>query len=266
MFERVLALTFLLSTAGAAAAVLPSCSQPNLNCIAGHGGYATKYTLKAGSKQGAGTCDTLKGEHVGLEKYNPSTTGDPMQQDLTRATLALRTETIGVVADELQTTSGAPTVDLTQIDSQGAFTSVDPDKNDLCHVPTLNPASLDAPAFNLAMGMQGAVKVTYAWSNVRVLTTNAYQGIVFAADLKYTDAVQGCTAEYQALGLYPAVGCSVTDAMGNTTLDPSLCDPAANPDAGHAAGSGINPDFQPNVYCDPDVKLCMLKVAPPNLQ
>jgi hypothetical protein len=42
-----------------------------------------------------------------------------------------------------------------------------------------------------------------------------------------------------------------------------LCSPYANPDAGLATGSGINPDYA--VVCDPNLLLCVLAKEPPSL-
>src|SRR5688572_3163859 len=79
-----------------------SFDQPPADCTTGHGGFAAKYTLK--EKQGAGACDRLKGDIIGLEKYNPSRTDDANKQDLTKATLRIRPQKLSTDAE----TEGLP--------------------------------------------------------------------------------------------------------------------------------------------------------------
>src|SRR5215468_7027802 len=110
--KRTFAALFALSLLGAVAALAPSCAEPTNDCTAGHGLFATRYTLVPGSKQGSGTCDQLIGERIGLEKYNPATMGDGGEsdgspgafvQDLTRAILVIRSDTLGSIANNLVT-------------------------------------------------------------------------------------------------------------------------------------------------------------------
>src|SRR3954471_6401196 len=74
---------------------LSACEQPKINCTTGHGAFAMKYTLKEGYKTGMAMCDPLKGEIVGLDKYNPSKPDDINHQDFTKASLAMRSFTLG---------------------------------------------------------------------------------------------------------------------------------------------------------------------------
>lgn len=258
--KRILGLTFAIVLLGAGASALPACSQPRIDCTTGHGGFAARYTLKPGSKQGTGTCDTLKGEIIGLEKYNPSSKDDVNKQDLTKARLAIQTSTLGNLA--LDEEGAGVMVDRTKVYSLGDFVSTTPDENDVCKVPSLSPAELSVAA----SGSTPGTDIRYEWSNVRVRVTTAYEGTQMVADLKFTQ--DGCTAEYAVLGLWPAVGCEKTDADGNGTGQPddSLCDPEADPAAGRATGSGINPDFKNDIRCDPDLLLCVLKAPPADLQ
>jgi hypothetical protein len=269
--KRTLAASLALSLLGALALAAPSCAEPTNDCTTGHGLFATRYTLVPGSKQGTGTCDQLVGELVGLEKYNPATTdagasdgapGDYVQ-DLGVAILAMRSNTLGSIAASLVTPSMTEAqqqqIQL-EADSIGAFSSIKPDANGVCHVPTLSPAEIKAPM----MGTTPATDIRYVWSNVRVLVTPSYDGVEMAADLTFTQ--DGCSAKYTALGLFPGASCASTDSMGNPTTDPTLCDAEPNVDAGIAIGSGINPDFASNVECDPTLMLCVLKQAPAGLQ
>ena len=280
MKSKILGLAVVPLLGAASLVVVPSCGQPGINCQTGHGGYAVVYTLKAGSKQGTGTCDQLTAEIIGLEKYNPAVKGDPMTQDLEHATIALRSSTVGELSDEIITTPMAPSVDLSHIDAQGAFTSVDPDAKDVCTIPTLTTETITVPAFDLKVScctdsscpmqtpcpdiascvmndcQQPAISVKYAFSNVRVWVTTAYEGVIFAGDLTYTDATQGCSASYTMLGLYPLAACS-------TDFD---CNPIPDMDAGQVVGSGINPDFASNIRCDKAFGYCVLKAPPDNLK
>ncbi|WP_437596894.1 hypothetical protein [Sorangium sp. So ce590] len=48
--------------------------------------------------------------------------------------------------------------------------------------------------------------------------------------------------------------------------DPGLCDPQADIAAGRLTGSGINPDLEEQVTCDPEIALCVLKEPPEALR
>ena len=87
---------------------------------------------------------------------------------------------------------------------------------------------------------QAAVDLRYAWSEVRVLVTADAQGTQLAAELEVE--LDGCTARYEVLGLYPAVAC----------LSDADC---------RDEGNGINPDFA--VRCADAIGLCVLAEAPP---
>lgn len=249
----ILGLTVLLAVYGV------SCTQPKINCTTGHGGFAMKYTLK-GAQSGTGDCDKLKGEIVGLEKYNPQRTSDPGHQDFTKATLAVRTSDLGELAAEAE---GVGVMDESRnLDSVGDFTSADPDANGVCTVSMLSAATQKLPAFSTPptdddpMGkMYPATDKKYEWSNIRVYATTAYPGTQLVAQMTYSDNITGCSATYDVIGLYPAVGCE-------TKVD---CSPEADPDAGRATGSGINPDLKDRVDCDPDIHLCVLTAPPESL-
>jgi len=256
-----LGLTFLL-------ALGHGCAQPRIDCTTGHGGFTAVYTLKPGSKKGDGDCDTLKGEIIGLEKYNPAQADNPTRQDLTKATLAIRTDTLG----ELEIEAGsAHVVDpMQQLDSFGDFVSTTPDDNDVCTVPKLSAAHQTLPKFSyVADPMKPDAKtdvdasdITYTWSNIRVYVTTALPGTQLVGQLTYTK--NGCTAAYDVLGLWPSVSCANSDGKP----DASLCNPEADPDAGRATGSGINPDIyaEKRVACDPDLLRCVLTAPPAELK
>lgn len=258
--KRISETTLGLSIALFALGVGAGCEQPGVDCTTGHGGFAAKYTLVEGSKQGLGSCDAMKGEIVGLEKFNPSQADNPNKQDLTRASLAMRPERLGALADEAG--QAGVMVDPKAPTSRGDFVSVSPDDNNVCSVPSLTPASVQIPAGSAVP----AADVEYTWSNVRIYVTEAYPGTQMAADLTLRDG--DCTASYKVVGLWPAVSCEVTgmNGEGAGVGDPDLCDPVANPAMGRPTGSGINPDFKDNLMCDPDTFLCVLKAAPEGLR
>jgi hypothetical protein len=251
---RLLGLSLLLALVSA-----PGCEQPSADCTTGHGAFAAKYTLVEGSKQGSGACDALKGERIGLEKYNPSQTEDPEKQDLTKALLRIRPSTLGDLA--IQADEAGVSIEGQELASLGTFDSVMPNEKDICTVPSMSPAGIQIP--------DGAAipeaDIEYTWKNVRIIVTPAYPGTQMAATLTYREG--GCTAEYNVVGLWPAIGCEGTDADGNPNgvADDTLCDPIANPEEGRDLGSGINPDFRANLTCDKDLKLCVLKQTPPAL-
>ena len=259
--KRILVLSTVLALAPGAAA---GCSQPRIDCMVGHasgiGAFAMKYTLKPGSKTGDGSCDTVKGEIVGLEKYNPASAADPNKQDLTKATLAIRTTTLGQLA--VDAAAAGVKVDEEKINSIGDFVSTVPDDKDVCTVPTLSPSEGNFPSF----GGNPATDVKYEWKNIRVHVTPAYEGTEMVGEVTYTR--DGCSATYTVIGLWPATYCEEVDADGKGTGKPDVtwCDPAPNPDLGRAYGSGINPDFKDNVTCDPDLLLCVLKEPPESLK
>jgi hypothetical protein len=273
MKKKILGVVLVPAAVLLGALLAPACTQPRINCLTGHGGYAVTYTLKSGSAQGGGTCGDLKAEIIGLEKFNPSKADDALTQDLDLALLAMRSNTVGAAADAVDTEK-VMGVDLSKIDAIGDFDSVEPDAQDRCTVKKLSASTIAAPQIDLSVScmadadcpapatcatdhcVQPATSVTYDFSDVRVWVTTAYEGVVFAGTLTYTDENQGCSAQYSMLGLYPLIGCGA-DAD---------CDPLADPDAGRVTGSGINPDFRDNVRCDLAFGYCVLEATPKNLE
>jgi hypothetical protein len=232
---------------------LPGCGQPKPSCASGVGGFAAKYTLKPGQQ----ACPDhkgklLQGEILGLSKYNPLQEGEDDVQDLTKASLVIRSQTLGDINVDpaLKDEAHEPY-------SLGDFNSVEPDDDDVCSVSEMSPAEQNVPA----MGTDPGMNIKYVWSNVRLLVTAAYPGTQMVGELTYTN--NDCTASYSVIGLWPAVSCAGKDAQGNAVADPALCDPVADPEAGRATGSGINPDLKDRVACDTDILLCVL-TAPPD--
>jgi hypothetical protein len=264
LFGSTLALTALLT-------LLSGCTQPKASCSTGVGGFAVKYTLKSGSTMGTGACDTLKGETLGLMKYNPLKEGEEMVQDLTRAFLVIRTSQLGqLAADDM-----SMAVNADEIVSRGDFVSTTPDDNDVCSVPDLSTAQGDLQIVDEAMNTV-THHIEYAWSDIRLYVTAAYPGTQMVGTLTYTDNADtaDCTASYSVLGLWPNIDCSLKDGDGapmkdgdgNFEVDEALCDPIADPDNGRPTGSGINPDLKERLACDKTIGLCVLTEAPPALK
>ena len=269
--------------------LLPSCEQPKANCTAGVGGFAVTYKFKEGSKKGNGACDALKGETIGLVKYNPLDGDDKTRQDLTKAFLVIRTSQLGALSIDAE--SAMLKDDEHDVNSVGDFVSSTPDDNNVCSVPELTPAEQKLPAFTKVTTEEEkkecnpdtqypATDIKYEWSNIRLYVTAAYPGTQMVGDLTYTE--NDCTASYSVTGLWPVVSCRVVevmkdadgnpvcDATGNpittSKMDPALCDPVADPEHGRPTGSGINPDLKERVKCDDALGLCVLTEPPPELK
>ena len=95
--------------------------------------------------------------------------------------------------------------------------------------------------------------IGYTWTNINVHVTGTTPGTAMTATLEYSDI--GCSATYSVRGLFPAVECE-------TTAD---CLIAADPEAGIATGSGINPALFDYVICDPEMLYCVLTADPVDL-
>jgi hypothetical protein len=73
-----------------------------------------------------------------------------------------------------------------------------------------------------------AESISYVWSNVQIYTTADAQGTQYAADLAFTQTVNGaaCTINYKAIGMWPAVSCAAQVVTGTTDITaPALYGP-----------------------------------------
>jgi hypothetical protein len=123
----------------------------------------------------------------------------------------------------------------------GPFTAATPDSNDFCYVPTVTSANEDFSQMD-GGAPNPNVKVGESWSNMTFYVTAAVQGDQFKGTL--TRTINGCSVEYNAIGLWPGIPCTGADMKDNHSIaDLAQCSPCANPDAGMAVGSGINPNF-----------------------
>ncbi|APR77796.1 Putative lipoprotein mlpA precursor [Minicystis rosea] len=113
------------------------------------------------------------------------------------------------------------------------------------------PFSCDSADNTVGKCVLAPAKYKYEWKNLKFYVTAAAPGTQFTGDLTYTE--DGCTIEYSAIGMWPAVYC--INEKGEA--DDTLCSPCPDSEAGRVYGSGINPDFP--VKCDPDMGYCTLR-------
>lgn len=267
--------TFRAATVTLTAGILGSiiataaCDQPRVTCVTGRGPFAAKYTLVSGDNP---ACNAFKGDTIGIQSYNPLLT-DRNRPDLKTVTVAMQAQTLGAAVANAQGLDYGDPDPTHKPYAFGQFSTSEPGSDDFCVIPSLAPAIQNIPALpdQPAVPADDAGKggspdvpavpadsVEYDWTNVRFYVTPAYTGTQFTADLQYKE--NGCTAKYSVTGLYPAAACD--DGTGKPA--DVLCGAVANPDAGLASGSGINPDFP--VHCDPDLLLCVLDKPVPALR
>jgi hypothetical protein len=253
----------LVLAACAAACAFTSCSEPATPCLVGAAGlsgpgsifgYATIYTVKGALPACADApgFQPQRGDVIGMQLYYKPNAAGTGFDDTVPASVAIQTQTMG--NEQLAYSTMTYSDMMTPIPftdgvkghapyALGSFTTVNPGSDALCHVANLQPAEESFPAVP-AGAMSSALPaddLRYDWSNVEVYVTAADQGNQFAGDVTITD--QGCAVQYHAVGLWPAIDCSATDAMGNVTgPDLDMCNPCAEPDKGRPTGSGISPD------------------------
>lgn len=235
----------VLAGLGALMTWATACEQPAIDCRASRGGFAATYKLKEGS----GACSEKTAEIIGLQSYYPKAT-DGDRVDLSRSTLAIRTETLGSLtgtAAEL----GVEDPDK-KVTSVGNFESTDPDENGICSATGMAASELNLPEIPpdpknpMDMGTP-AKSIKYEWRNVRLFVTAAAPGNRMTAELTYTE--DGCTATYDVVGMWPAQNCAEEtafdengDATANRPND-RLCDNIVDVDLGETSAAPINPDF-----------------------
>lgn len=269
---------FLAGVAGLASAAFfalsgASCSQPAIQCVAGHGPFIAQYKLVSGT----GSCAELKGEEIGLSTFL-APNADKTLADYSKRTIAIQSTTFGDIfgtynggVDNADMTTPAITDDEKPY-AIGTYTT-DPDDNNICFAGGFDVGPMADIEINVPdtyvgddkMGMpivEPALHVKQSWKNVKVYVTAAVPGTQAVGEMHYEDVLEGCTADYKFVALNPAVYCEGSDAEGNPTgmPDDTLCDPNPDPDHGRVYGSGINPDFK--TRCDPDLLYCVLTETP----
>lgn len=235
-----------------------SCSQPPIQCVSGHGPYIAKYTLRDGS----GSCAALVGEEIGVSTFLLPN-ADKTLADYDKRRISVQSTTFGELFQERE---GLGLDDADVPYALGDYTT-DPDEDNLCFAGglggkgPLSAAEIDVPDAQTVDDdgnpvMLPARHLRQTFSDLRLFVTAAIPGTRLTGTMTYSDLLEGCTATYDVVGLFPAVPCK--DAMGKP--DDEACNPRANPEQGHLVGSGINPDFK--VKCDPVLLYCVLDEAP----
>lgn len=235
-------------------ALLTGCKEPPIYCASGRGDFAVKYALAGGDEP----CSTLLGDVVGMQSYSQVKDELPDFGDASVGFQAARLGDFWVHA--LEQGLGDANADHRTY-SLGDFAGSFPDEDGFCSIPETSLAEQDLPEVPEipaveddpttpdedesipAVPVQPAISLSYAWRDVRFFVTPDSQGTQFTADLTYTE--NECSAEYRAVGVFPAVPCMTDDE----------CNDEAN---------GMNPSFA--VHCDPDLLLCVLNEDPPSFE
>jgi hypothetical protein len=224
----------------------PGCSQPVPECTVGTAAaypYATKFTLRNGTPP----CDGIPFDYVGMQIYNP-VAADGVYPDLSQKLVSLQLTAVGdVYQHAVAFDEGRPPVPY----ALGAFQAIEPDANNLCYAPTMDPASLYLPFVPGEGGsggtggaggappppppLQEETDIGYQVSNLTIYVTPANLGNQFEADITYRDNLAMCDATYHVFGLWPAVACEelaffTADCAADCAEGCTPCDPAASPD------------------------------------
>lgn len=270
----------------------PECSVGQTTYLGGQSGndyaaFAVRYVPKDGNPNG---CPVMTGEVVGMHTYHPESTEQPGIRDFSKTTIALRTHSMGelyFMVEDLVSPEAAR-AEGQKPNALGAFTAQEPDDADFCHLEEISEARLAFAGATVPLGVActtneeceaaapgatcetfgtparqecaaayPATELAYRWSNVQVYVTAAAPGSQFEADVEIE--IDGCTAAYRAVGMWPAVDCGVRDPeTGEVTgTDDRLCNPEPNEEEGRILGSGINPDFGPT-RCDASIEVLPL--------
>lgn len=248
-------------TLGLTAGALVGCQQPQSYCTTAHGDFAATYKLTSGDPQSA--CGSFTGDVVGLQTYfaKGGLNGTPK---FSESSMAIRPAYLGDLVDAAASWTppvADPDPEHTP-NAVGEFTTSLPDDDEFCAATKFSVAEISLPELPAIPAVPDdpetldvdesipetpavpATSVRYEWSNVRVLVSANYQGTQFSADLKFTQ--DGCTAEYEVLGLYPLAYCEADEECQDTSV------------------TGINPDFA--VKCQTDLGFCVLRGDLPALK
>ncbi len=257
--------------------------------------FAVRYVPKDNNPN---SCPVMTGELVGMQSYHPAKEGDEQNRDFSKTSIAIRTQSSGELYWMIEDFFGGDVARAETPNAEGPFVAADPDASDFCQVteaesrvnfagttlPLVDPGCTSNDECPEATGVATstcelidaanevrACSVVYAptdlgykWSNIQVYVTAATPGTQFTADVQIT--INGCSAEYTAVGMWPAVDCTDYYREEPTFLpDDLLCDPEPDPEGlrsvdavngsmKRAVGSGISPDFGP-VKCDATINV-----------
>lgn len=289
-----------------AAAGLISCSNPKPECTVGQSGFPTQgFAVRYIVKDNANNCPAMTGEIIGMQSYHPAKDGDPQNRDFSKTKIAMRSQSAGELYWMIEDWYGRDSAEAlaAKPNAEGDFAAAEPDDTDFCQVPEITEARVDFPGvagYDLevpctsdqecldatatsatcqAVGDAGemscvidypATSMAYRWRNVEVYVTPQALGTQFKGEVEIE--INGCSATYTAVGMWPAVDCTDyygnVDAQGNVVEEPTygpdlrLCNPEPDPDGAEPPaeegsvssmkrvyGSGISPDFGPT-QCD----------------
>lgn len=206
--------------------LISACSIPAPYCTAAYGEYAVKLVKKSGE----GACAEMPGEIIGSQSYVAEKNGKPQ---LDQIFAAFRGALMGSHLERAHSQMVAldPAEDHKAF-SFGKFDSTLPNGDDICTIKSLSEALQDLPPVPAVaddpMTMEEdetapelpASTMSYKWSNIRMRVTPEELGSAFAADLEFSQ--DDCVATYEAIGVFPPVGCeSDADCAkdGNGLLD-----------------------------------------------
>lgn len=272
----------LLACAGMLSLFGASCEQPQIDCRASRGSFASLFSFKSGGME----CSSLGTGVIGLQSYyKPAGTADDPKPGYEQSFLAVRAEDMGHIEELYDGVAAdcaeSDPVTARELSTTGDFAGVEP-SGDYCTVANAGTSHFAAAAIPAAgppdpmdpdnpcladADLLPAIDVKYTWSNVEIEVTSDVQGTRFQADLKYE--ADGCTAEYKVCGVWPVVGCEkqvlneeTGEVEGTGEPEDKLCDPEADPEVPYqlSYGSGINSNF--GAKCDPVSLLCVLPACP----
>lgn len=228
--------------------------QPRTECSVS-GPYWARYVLQ--SDAGAGDCATLPGDVIGLERYGISD-----GPDASVLSVGLLPRRLGRLRQVVHRDDGSyARVDpsdpsFLRGSARGQFENRTADSSGLCTVATLEPSVQNYPETMLRdeasqdAGVLPALRVSYEWSNLRVVNTSRFPGTLFAADLHLTE--NACEASYSVYGVSPGEGC-------DSDLD---CAREPNRDGGRVVGSALSSALKAICELYPPGTSDDLKVAP----
>jgi hypothetical protein len=265
--HAILALS--LAATGLAAGLVPGgCSQPDIYCTTSRNHFAATYKLKSGDKDSP--CAQLTGDLVGLDTYfsEGGLNGTPNYRE---ASMAIRTAYLGDLVDYAINVAGVEIEDWEHRPNAVGDFSTELPVAEFCEVPKLKSQTVEipdlpevpveddpeTPEVEAPLPPRPATSVRIDWTNFNVLVTADAQGTQFKADMKLTQ--DGCVAEYEVLGVAPAVGC-VADEDCTCEGYPMEDDAGVLIECPAKLGS-MNPGF--DLKCHPDLGLCVLADDPP---
>lgn len=224
--------------------------QPPAACPLPHTSVFVKYTPVDGTDE----C-MFTGESWAISRYNvPGTTTN---------TIAIQPDTLAAFAGDPRLMEFSNTLIQGDFDFEAT--------NEICVADNLGTTTVDLPEVTEALPDGGtdvtpAATVTYEVEQVEFVGTAQVPGTQFRGTL--TRTAEGCTEQYNALGISPWVDCYQVDENGDPVEvngelvpDDSLCNATRDEETGevHPACNPfhecLNPDF--NLKCDPVTLVCI---------